>query len=95
MGRHAPDPLPSPGATRTHLRVLSILLAKHAADLPDATLSDSSRQDAVRLLAWATSAAALAAAALVENDPAQAVRYRIQVRDTLAEAHALAWYPGT
>ncbi|MFC1418966.1 hypothetical protein ACEZDE_20370 [Streptacidiphilus sp. N8-3] len=86
--------MPSPTTTRTHLRVLSNLLAKHAADLPDATLSDSSRQDAIRLLAWATSAAALAAAALSENDPAQAVRYRRQVRETLAEAHALAWYPG-
>ncbi|WP_042395412.1 hypothetical protein [Streptacidiphilus carbonis] len=74
--------------------MLSILLARHAADLPDSTLSDTSRQDAVRLLAWATSAAALAAAALTESDPQQAVRYRIQVRDTLAEAHALAWYPG-
>ncbi len=94
MGRHAPDSLPTPSATRTHLRVLSILLARHAADLPDSTLSDTSRQDAVRLLAWATSAAALAAAALTESDPQQAVRYRIQVRDTLAEAHALAWYPG-
>ena len=95
MGRHAPDPLPSPTTTRTHLRVLSNLLARHAADLPDDTLSDSSRQDAIRLLAWATSAAALAAAALSENDPAQAVRYRRQVRETLAEAHALAWYPGS
>ncbi|WP_370079710.1 hypothetical protein [Streptacidiphilus sp. MAP12-16] len=74
--------------------MLSTLLARHAADLPDDTLSDTSRQDAVRLLAWATSAAALAAAALSESDPAQASRYRIQVRDTLAEAHALAWYPG-
>ncbi|WP_370154164.1 hypothetical protein [Streptacidiphilus sp. EB129] len=94
MGRHAPDPLPSPETTRTHLRVLSTLLARHAADLPDTTLSDATRQDAIRLLAWATSAAALAAAALSENDPAQALRYRTQVRDTLAEAHALAWYPG-
>lgn len=95
MGRHAPHTMPTPASTRTHLRVLSILLARHAADLPDEALGDAARQNAVRLLAWSTSAAALAAAALTENDPAQAARYRDQVRSTLAEAHALAWYPGS
>ncbi len=95
MGRHANEPLPPPAVTRTHLRVLSTLLARHAAELPDERLIDASAQDAVRLLAWSTSAAALAAAALAETDPQQAVRYRNQVRDTLAEAHALAWYPGS
>ncbi|MFC5906479.1 hypothetical protein [Streptacidiphilus monticola] len=79
--------------TRTQLRVLSTLLARHAADLPDEALQDAGQQDAVRLLAWSTSAAALAAAALSETDPEQAGRYRAQVRATLAEAHALAWYP--
>jgi cell division septum initiation protein DivIVA len=73
--------------------VLAALLARQAADLPDTLLRDASRQDAVRLLAWTTSAAALAAAALAEQDEAQAQRFRAQVRGTLAEAHALAWYP--
>jgi hypothetical protein len=81
--------------TRTHLRVLSTLLASHAAESPDERLPDVSAQDAVHLLGWSTSAAALAAAALAETDPQQAVRYRNQVRDTLAEAHALAWCPGS
>lgn len=94
MGRHSTEPLPPPAVTRTHLRILSTLLARHAAELPDSALEDAAQQDAVRLLAWSTSAAALAAAALAESDPKQAERYRSQVRDTLAEAHALAWYPG-
>jgi hypothetical protein len=93
MGRHANDPLPPPAVTRTHLRVLSMLLARQAADLPDERLLDAAYHDAVRLLAWSTSAAALAAAALAETDPQQARRYRSQVRSTLAEAHAIAWYP--
>jgi hypothetical protein len=95
VGRHVPDSPPSPASTRTHLRVLAALLARQAADLPDALLGDATRQDAVRLLAWTTSAAALAAAALTEQDEEQARRYQAQVRGTLAEAHALAWYPGS
>jgi hypothetical protein len=52
---YANEPLLTPAVTRTHLRVLSTLLARNTTALPDDRLLDVSCQDTVRLLAWATS----------------------------------------